>query len=253
MSAAGGHRLGLEGKRVLVTGGTRGLGLAIARKLSACGCEVVLNFAGSPEQAAKAAAGIEAAGAAVSLVRADVGTPEGVEALLETVARRYGGLDVFVHNAASFTPMPALAPDPGAAWRDLAVALTPLLCGARALAGLLPAGGRIIAVSSTGAHDVVPGYVGLGMAKAALESQIRYLAVELAQRGVTVNAVSTAKLDKGESPPPAAVGALAARTPAGRLTVPQDVADVVALLCAPEAAWIQGQVVHADGGLGLRA
>ncbi|MFI6346440.1 SDR family oxidoreductase [Streptomyces sp. NPDC050560] len=246
-------RLGLEGKIALVTGGTRGLGLAIAHKLASCGCEILLNYAGSGEQAEKAVAALGEHGGTVTPVRADVGTPEGVATLLRELRHRHGRLDVFVHNAANYTPMPALAPDPGGAWRDLSVALNPLLHGAPALAELMPRGGRIIAVSSTGAHDVVPGYVALGMAKAALESQVRYLAVELAEHGITVNAVSTAKLDKGDSPPPPAVALLAARTPAGRLTVPEDVADVVALLCAPEAAWVQGQVIRADGGLGLRA
>ncbi|MFE3656662.1 SDR family oxidoreductase [Streptomyces sp. NPDC059165] len=253
MSAVTRGSLGLEGKVALITGGTRGLGLAIARKLASCGCEILLNHAGPREQAEKAVAALGDAEGRVSLERADVGTAEGVESLMSRVRDTYGRLDVFVHNAASWTPMTALEPDPGAAWQDLAVALTPLLHGASALARLMPEGGRIIAVSSTGAHHAVPAYVSLGMAKAALESQVRYLAVELAQHGITVNAVSTAKLDKGQTPSPPAVTALAARTPAGRLTVPEDVADVVALLCAPEAAWIQGQVIRADGGLVLRA
>ena len=109
-------------------------------------------------------------------------------------------------------------------------------------------------MSSSGARRVVDGYLGLGMAKAALESLVRYLAVELAPTGVAVNAVSTAKVDKGtDDPRPDLVRTLAARTPAGRLTTPEDVASVVALLCTDEAGWLQGQVITVDGGLALRA
>jgi enoyl-[acyl-carrier protein] reductase III len=102
----------------------------------------------------------------------------------------------------------------------------------------------------------VPAYLSVGLAKAALESLVRYLAVELAGRGIAVNAIATALLDKGDPRSLAAseLGAmLASRTPAGRLSTPADVADAVALLCADEAAWIHGQVITVDGGLGLRA
>jgi enoyl-[acyl-carrier protein] reductase III len=113
--------------------------------------------------------------------------------------------------------------------------------------------GRIIAVSSNGARMAAPAYASLGMAKAALESLVRYLAVELAPKGITVNAVSTAKIDKGpDTPAPEVAAMLAGRTPAGRLTTPRDVAGIVALLCTDEAAWLQGQVITADGGLSLR-
>jgi enoyl-[acyl-carrier protein] reductase III len=246
--------LGLEGKLVLITGGTRGLGLAIARKLCACGCDVLLNYAGSTEHAEEAVRALDGCKGTASLIRADVASPGGVESLMERVRRDHGRLDVFVHSAATWTPMSAVTPDADGFHRDVSVAVTPLLHGIPALAELLPAGGRIIAISSVGSNVVVPRYMSLGVAKAALESQIRYLAVELAGRGITVNAVSTSKLDKGAATSDAgAVKALAARTPAGRLTTLADVADVVALMCTAEAAWIQGQVIRVDGGLGLRA
>ncbi len=245
--------LGLEGKTVLITGGTRGLGLTIARKLCACGCDVLLNYASDDGTAEEAVRSLDGHKGTATLMRADVGTPDGLRSLLTQVERERGRLDVFVHNAATWTPMPAGRPDTANFERDLATAITPLLYGAPMLADLLPEGGRIIAVSSSGARGVVPQYVSLGVAKAALESQVRYLAVELAGRGIAVNAVSMSKLDKGPgSPNPEMIRALAARTPAGRLTVPEDVADVVALLCTREAAWIQGQVISVDGGLGLR-
>jgi enoyl-[acyl-carrier protein] reductase III len=248
-----GSTLGLEGRIALVTGGTRGLGLAIARKLCACGCDVILGYGSSDEDAAHALRSLDGLKGSASAIRADLRAPDSVPELLQTVRERHGRLDVFVHNAATWTPMPATGADHAALHQDIATAVDPLLHAAARLPALMPPGGRVVAVSSTGAHQVVPGYVSLGLAKAALESLVGYLAVELSGHGIVVNAVSTAKLDKD---PGAAKGlveaALAARTPAGRLTVPSDVADVVALLCTDEAAWLRGQVVVADGGLCLR-
>ncbi|WP_031011714.1 SDR family oxidoreductase, partial [Streptomyces sp. NRRL F-5727] len=139
--------------------------------------------------------------------------------------------------------------------RSFAVAVHPLLASAPRLAGLMAGRpGRIIAVTSTGARRVVPRYAGAGIAKAALEALVRYLAAELAGQGITVNAVSAAKLDKGDGSMPAELAkTLAARTPGGRLTTPEDIADVVSLLCADEAGWLQGQILTVDGGLGLLA
>ncbi|MFH8571848.1 SDR family oxidoreductase [Streptomyces sp. NPDC017993] len=246
--------LGLAGKSAVITGATRGVGLAIARKLCAEGCRVLVNYAHSDE-AAKAAveqlAGLP--GEAVAH-RADVTRPAELAGLLAAAGERFGRLDVFVHNAASWTPAPAVGATAQTVHADIAAALDPLLHGAPALAELMAGGpGRVVAVSSSGARSVIPRYVGAGVAKAALESLVRYLAVELAGRGIAVNAVATAKIDKGpDTPQPEVAATLAARTPAGRLTTPEDVADTVALLCTAEAGWIHGQVVTADGGLALR-
>lgn len=248
-----GGSLGLDGRVALVTGGTRGLGLAIARKLCACGCDVVLNYGHSDEHAERALRSLAGLKGTATAMRADLSDARALPQVLERVRARYGRLDVLVHNAATWTPMEPGAADLEALHADVAAALDPLLAVSPVLPGLMGNGGRVIAVSSTGAHRVVPRYVSLGVAKAALESLIRYLAVALSPHGIAVNAVSTAKLDKGGGPEPASrqAEALARRTPAGRLTTPADIADVVALLCTDEAAWLRGQVVTADGGLGL--
>ncbi|MEU5940795.1 SDR family oxidoreductase [Micromonospora sp. NPDC047548] len=247
--------LDLAGKVVLVTGATRGLGLAIARKLCASGCEVLLNYANDDNAAEEAVRALTGLGGKIDVVKADIGRPDEIDRLLDEITRTHGRLDVLVHNASLFHPMPSGKPSAGLCEEDRAVALGPLLHGVERLAAMLPDGsGRIIAISSSGARQVVPGYVSLGMAKAALESLVRYLAVEFAPRGITVNTISAGKLDKGTGSDPGGMATrIVARTPGGRLTGVDDVADVAALLCRKEAGWIHGQVIVVDGGLGLTA
>jgi enoyl-[acyl-carrier protein] reductase III len=244
----------LQGKVALVTGGVRGLGRSIAEKLCASGCHVFIGYVGSAEAAAKTEAELADLPGSVTAVQGDLRDPAAVGGLLDRIAADHGQLDIFVHNAATFVPMLALSVDPDAFSAEQRLALGPLAYGASSLAKLMPDGGRVVVISSNGAAAVVPGYVATGVAKAALESFVRYLAVEFGPLGITVNAVSTALLDKGpDTSNPHIAGFLASRTPNGRLTTPADVADVVTLLCSPRARWVQGQVIAVDGGLGLLA
>ncbi|MGI8694475.1 MAG: SDR family oxidoreductase [Geodermatophilaceae bacterium] len=247
-------RIDLDGKVAVVTGASRGLGRAIARTLCASGCHVLLNYAHSAEVAAQTVAELSGLRGTAAAIQGDVREPEALAVLLGRVQTEHDRLDIFVHNAATFRPMLALAPDPEAFHREQQLALNPLLYGAPTLAKTMPDGGRVIAISSNGARGVIPNYVATGVAKAALESLIRYLAVDFGPLGITVNAVATALLDKGpDTTNPEIAGFLGSRTPNGRLTTPDDVADVVGLLCTPQARWLQGQVITVDGGLGLRS
>ncbi len=241
----------LSGKLALVTGGSRGLGRAVARKLCAGGADVLLNYSRDEIAAHEAVKSLAELRGTARAVRADVADPEVFAALLTEIQRDHRCLDILVHNAATFRPMTVDEPDPDQIARDQALTVGPLLYGAPAVAKLMTSGsGRVVAVTSSGARSAVPGYLSLGLAKATLESLVRYLAVAWAGLGIAVNAVSTAKLDKGDAADRAGQ-ILGARTPGGRLTRPEDVADVVALLCTAEAGWLQGQVVTVDGGLGL--
>ncbi|MFG1950376.1 SDR family oxidoreductase [Micromonospora sp. NPDC048830] len=246
---------GLDGRSAVVTGATRGVGLAVARKLCLSGTDVLLNYAHDDTAAREAARALDGLPGNAVLAKGDVADTAALQKVLDQAEERFGGLDIFVHNTAFFRPSAALDVTPVSVERALSVALRPMLSAAPRLAKLMAGrSGRIIALSSIGARRVVPRYVGAGMAKAALEALVRYLAVELAGSGTTVNAISTAKIDKGDGAvPPEVLKAFALRTPAGRLTTPDDVAGVVALLCTPEAAWIQGQTITADGGFELPA
>lgn len=253
MDAVRGTTVHLDGRTAVVTGATRGLGLATARALCAAGCRVLVTYAHDEAAAQVALASLADLPGTAAAARADVNDAAAMTALMERTAEEFGHLDVFVHNVSSLHPMTAAAADPAGVRADLGTALDPLLHGAGVLAGLMKErGGRIVACSSLGARAVVPHYTSLGVAKAALESLVRYLAVELAPLGIAVNAVASAKLDTGR-PPTAAEQRLARRSPSGRLTRPEDVADVIALLCTDQARWIRGQVITADGGLSLLA
>lgn len=248
----------LTGQVAVVTGAGRGLGRAVAHKLCASGAHVLLNYARSTDAARDAVAAMADLPGTATAVQGDIRDPATVRDLVDTAVARHGRLDVFVHNAATLPPMSAVEPDLAALRDEHSLALDPLLHGAALFAKAMTDGGRVIAISGNGAARVIPGYVAVGVAKAALESLVRYLAVELASQGIAVNAIATALLDKGPGQQgplanPQAAAMLAARTPTGRLTTPADVADAVALLCLPEAAWIHGQVITVDGGLGLRA
>lgn len=252
-----GSSLGLDGKVAVVTGAGRGLGRAVAHRLRASGCHVILNYVRSDADARDAVSAMAGLPGSATALKGDIRRPEVLQDLVDTALGRHGRLDIFVHNAATLPAMSVLMPDLTAVHAEYALALDPLLRGAALFTKVMDGtGGRVVAISGNGAGRVIPGYVALGVAKAALESLVRYLAVELAGKGIAVNAIATSLLDKAdENPmaPPDVSAMLAARTPAGRLTTPADVANAVALLCADEAAWIHGQVITVDGGLGLRA
>jgi len=245
--------MSFEGKSVLVTGGSRGIGKAIALRFARDGAaRVAIGYLRNDRAAEEAAEELRAAGTEPVLVRGNVSS----ERVLEEV-RSLGPLDALVHNAATGVIRPALeTEDKHWDWTMNANARA-LLALARAAAPSMPSGSSIVAISSLGSMRVLENYVLVGTSKAALESIVRYLAVELAPRGIRANTVSAGLVE---------TGALAhfpnredmldmglKRTPAGRLVEPDDVAGAVAFLCSPDAEMIRGHTLIVDGGFSLLA
>ncbi|MET8969518.1 SDR family oxidoreductase [Streptomyces hydrogenans] len=247
----------LRGKVAVVTGGGKGVGAAISRELAARGAYVVVNHFHSSGPAEETIAAIRRAGGLARAVRASVAKREQVDALFASVADEHGGLDVLVNNAARgvFARYDDLT---DLEWRR---ALDTNLHGARwcalAAAPLMAArgGGAIVNVSSIGAGLAMDNYLLVGVCKAALEAMTRYLAADLGPQGIRVNTASAGLLDNPTAALfPGAAGlrdTCRAASPLGRLGTEEDLARLVAFLASPQARWITGQCLLADGGLSV--
>jgi enoyl-[acyl-carrier protein] reductase III len=246
------------GRIVLITGGSRGIGRAIALRLAADRPEhIVLSYCMNHKAARQTVAELESLGVAASAVPIDVSRPELMEEMFSGVRERFGRLDVFVSNAARASFVPALELSLRSWQRIMDLNARAFLHGSQLAAAIMGqnGGGKIVGLSSLGAGFAIPGYAGLGAAKAAIESLTRYLGVELAPLGINVNTVSAGFVDTESmrlNPEYETVKEyVRSRTPAARLAEPEDVAGVVAFLCSPDARWIYGQTLLADGGLSL--
>ena len=243
----------LENGSVLVTGGTRGIGKAIALRLASEGAtRIALGYLRNDKAAEAAADEIRAAGAEPILVRGNVAS----EKVVAEFASR-GPYAAIVHNAATGVIKPALETEDKHWDWTLNANARALLSLARACAPDMQSGSSIVAVSSLGAQRVLENYVLVGTSKAALESVVRYLAVELSPRGIRVNAVSagvveTEALDHFPNREQM-LSAGKTRTPAGRLVEPEDVAGAVAFLCSRDADMLRGHTLIMDGGYSLLA
>ncbi|MDH5506149.1 MAG: enoyl-[acyl-carrier-protein] reductase FabL [Anaerolineae bacterium] len=246
-------------KVALVTGSGRGIGRAIALHFAERGADVVINFFRNRAPAEETAAAVRAAGRQALVVKANMGEIADIERLFEETAAHYGGLDILVSNAASGANLPVMDQKPkGWNW-TMNINARAFLFAAQLAVPLMEkrGGGAIVSLSSPGATRVLPEYVVVGASKAALEALTRYLAIELAPKNIIVNGVSPGLVDTDAlrnfslTQDGKMLQKLAASNPTGRLVTTQDVANVVAFLCSPQAAMIRGQVVVVDGGRSL--
>jgi enoyl-[acyl-carrier protein] reductase III len=255
--------MSLAGKHALVTGSSRGIGRGIALQLAASGAKVAIHYYQNESAALDTLAQIRNAGSDGLLVQADVLHAEQLGKMFRKIEAEFGKLDIFVSNARPeaaaffYPPLDITLQQWDAAMDSQAKAF---LVGVREAVPLMSAGGRILAITYAqgGRTGSLQPWVAMGSAKAAMESLVRYFAVALAKRGITVNAISPGWTEDSvlNSLPQQAQDLIRnwhARgwTPMGRLGTPEDIGNVVSLFCSAQAAWVTGQVIYADGGASL--
>ncbi len=248
------------GKVALVTGASRGIGRAIARTLAAGGADLVVHYNRNQALAEEVAGEIAAQGRRAVAVGADLEKPEDITRLFDRLAEQFGVLDFFIANHAATAFKPTLEVKPHHIQRTFDLIVRSLvLCVQRAVPLMKDREGAIVTIGGQGTVECLPNYAILASAKGALETWTRYLAYELAGRGITTNCVSpgviatdSARFYGGDRY--AEFDRLVSTyTPRGRLGTPEEVASVVAFLCTPGARFILGQTIVVDGGLGLIA
>lgn len=252
-----------EGRYALVTGGSRGIGRGVALKLAQRGVRVGIHYYQNADAANDTLSKVRKAGSDGFVVQADVIQPDEVSKMIQRVKSEFGALDIFVSNARPEVPLFFEEPFKITLeqWNNaLQSQATAFLVATRDAAGFMRDKGRVVAItygagSRTGSLQP---WVGMGSAKAAMEALVRYFAVALARRGITVNAVSPGWIEDSvlNTLPPAVQDLIRdwhkrGWTPMRRLGTPADIGNVVALLCDEEAGWITGQTIYADGGASL--
>jgi enoyl-[acyl-carrier protein] reductase III len=219
----------------------------------------VVVYARSRQEADAAVEDARQHGVRAMSVQANLAEEARIHALVRAVHGEFDGIDILVSGAVSGRMRSALSLDARGLQHAMDVNVRALLILAQLVTpAMRRAGwGRVIALSSMGADRVLPDYAGLGASKAALESLVRYLAVELAPHGITANTVSASVVETPAldhfGDPQVVVSETLARTPARRLPSPADVAGAVAFLCSDDAAMVQGQTILVDGGYSLVA
>lgn len=241
----------LDGKIALVTGGARGIGRNIVLRLAKAGAAVAVGCQTQGEAAAATVAQVESLGGRAAVAAGDLGDPDAVDRLVDSVEQRLGPISILVHNAAPPRKGAALIDDHWGQF-DLhyRVAVQAAWILARRLAPQMIASqfGRMIFITTTSTNLYVPGFGAYCAAKSALETFARYLAVELGTGGVTVNVVAPGLTQKDESPP---LTVDPTKLPLTRIAQANDVAEAVAMFADPAAASLTGTILPVDGGLRL--
>jgi 3-oxoacyl-[acyl-carrier protein] reductase len=236
----------------IVTGASRGIGAAIARRLSTDGFAVVVNYASNSSEADALVAELNGAGGRAVAVKADVSKAADVRRMFETAEQQLGKVDVLINNAGVIKPTPLADTSDELYDRTFDINVRGTFNTLREAAGRMNDGGRIINFSSTTVALNMPGYAIYSATKAAVETFTHVFAKELRGRNITVNAVApgpvaTALFFDGKTDEQ--IQHFAKMPPLERLGQPEDIASVVAFLASPAAAWVNGQVLRANGGL----
>jgi enoyl-[acyl-carrier protein] reductase III len=248
-------RRGFEGKTALITGASRGIGKALALRLAARGAIPVVNYKQSEELASEVVAEVERLGSSGLAIRADLENLDEIEQMFEQVQERFGRLDFFVSNASASNFHHFMDLKPHHLERTYNLNVRAFVVGTQRAVKLMPDGGRVVVLSSYGSIRSFPTYANLGSAKAALETWARYMAVELAPRGVNVNAVNGGIIETDSSSYFYATGRVPSletvlpKIPKRRMGTAAEVADSVLFLLSPEAEYVTGTTLVVDGGL----
>jgi enoyl-[acyl-carrier protein] reductase III len=243
-----------EERVALVVGGTKGIGRAVSLELAAAG-RTFANYAHDADAAAALEKDAVAAGTPVDTIACDISSKAGVDDLVDRVVEQAGRLDVVVFAAVDPYLVGTQAATEDGWMAAMRTNAAPFLWLGQRLGGTARDGGRLIGITSPFSHRYVEGYAAIGPSKAALESLVVYLAVELAGQSITVNAVSGGLIDTDllrARVPEKALDAWARRTPISRLGVPADIVSLVAWLAGGGSEWMTGQVLTMDGGYFLR-
>jgi 3-oxoacyl-[acyl-carrier protein] reductase len=239
-------------KVAIVTGASRGIGAAVAERLARDGFAIVVNYSGQAAPAEALVAKIEQAGGRALAAQADVADPVAVHGLFDAADAAFGGVDVLVNNAGIMSLAPIAETEDEAFDRQIAVNLKGSFNTLREAAKRLRSGGRIVNFSSSVVGLYQPNYAVYAATKAGVEAMTKILAKELRGRNITVNAVApgptaTDLFLNGKTP--AVIDHLTKLAPLERLGQPEDIAATVAFLAGPDGAWINGQVLRANGGI----
>ena len=239
-------------RTAIVTGSSRGIGAAVARRLAKDGFSVVVNYTGNAAEAESVVGDIKQGGGNALSVQADVSDPAAMRRMFDQAAAVSGGVDVLVNNAGIMQLAKISDADDGFFDRHIAINLKGVFNGMREAAKRLRSGGRIISFSSSVVGLYQPTYGVYAATKGGVEAMTHVLANELRGRNITVNAVApgptaTQLFLKGKSKE--VIDHLAKLAPLERLGEPKDIAAVVALLAGPDGGWINGQVLRANGGI----
>ncbi|GAE31141.1 enoyl-[acyl-carrier-protein] reductase FabL [Halalkalibacter hemicellulosilyticus] len=246
-----------QSKVALVTGSSRGIGRNIALKLAKRGYDIVINYARSKKAALEVAQEVEALGQKALVIKANVGKPEKIKEMFTQIDEEFGRLDILVNNAASGVLRPVMELEESHWDWTMDINSKALLFCAQEAAKRMEnnGGGAIVSLSSLGSIRYLKNYTTVGVSKAAVEALTRYLAVELAEKGIRVNAVSGGAVDTDALTHfpnrDELLNDAKDRTPAGRIVETEDLAKAVLFLLSEDADMIRGQTLIVDGGISL--